>query len=83
VPFEFDRSTPPRYRLRNVGAEPLRGVTVTLVGSGMMPAGLPRVMWPGSELELLIRGDDLARDAILVIRWMRPNGDDYLWRVAF
>jgi len=58
-------------------------VTATLLGSGVMPAGLPRALPPGEHLELTIRGEHLARDAVLVIRWLRPSGEEYLWRVAF
>jgi hypothetical protein len=83
VPFAFDRASAPHYRLRNTGREPLRGVTATLVGSGVMPAALPRALAPGEHLDLMIRGEDLARDAVLVIRWLRPSGEEYLWRVAF
>ncbi|QEO10486.1 PilZ domain-containing protein [Protaetiibacter larvae] len=83
VPFTFDRSRAPRYLLVNRGAEPLRGVSATLHGGGLMPAGPPRPLRPGEHLELLIRGDDLARETTLVIRWLRPNGEEYLWRLAF
>lgn len=83
IPFAFDRASAPRFRLSNTGRETLRGVTVTLTGSGVMPAGLPRVLRPGEHLELVVRGDDLARDTVLVVRWLRPSGEEYLWRVAF
>ena len=83
IPFAFDRASAPRFRLCNTGHETLRGVTATLTGSGMMPAGLPRVLRPGEHLDLVIRGEDLARDAVLVVRWLRPSGEEYLWRVAF
>ncbi|RQP09316.1 MAG: hypothetical protein EAS51_12215 [Microbacteriaceae bacterium] len=83
VPFAFDRRDAPRYVLRNRGTETVRGVTATLLGSGLMPAGHPRALAPGDELELRIRGDDLARDTTLVIRWLRPSGEEYLWRIAF
>ena len=83
LPFIFDRSRAPVFRLRNMSLEPVRGVTATLLGSGLMAAGLPRMLRPGEQLELLIRGEDLARESTLVIRWLRVNGDEYLWRVAF
>ncbi|AYF98688.1 hypothetical protein [Protaetiibacter intestinalis] len=83
VPFTFDRSRAPHFRLRNTGSEPVRGVTATLLGRGVMPAGPPRALQPGDQLELVVRGDDLARETTLVIRWLRPNGEEYLWRVAF
>jgi hypothetical protein len=83
IPFAFERTRAPHYRLRNMGSEAVRGVTATLLGSGVMPAGLPRALRPGEHLELVIRGEDLARESALVIRWLRPNGEEYLWRVAF
>lgn len=83
MPFTFDRSRAPTFRLRNDGPEPVRGVSLALLGSGMMPATPPRSLQPGEQLELVIRGDDLARATTLVIRWLRPNGEEYLWRVAF
>ncbi|QNO38412.1 hypothetical protein H4J02_05225 [Protaetiibacter sp. SSC-01] len=83
IPFAFDRRDAPRYVLRNRGVETVRGVTATLLGSGVMPAGHPRALAPGDELAFVIRDDDLARNATLVIRWLRPTGEEYLWRVAF
>jgi hypothetical protein len=83
VPFLFDRSRAPVYRLVNVGSERLRGVTVTLLGSGLMPALAPATLDPTWSIEIAIRGADLARDSTLVIRWLRPSGEDYLWRVSF
>lgn len=83
LPFAFDRSLAPRYRLRNRGGETVRGVTVMLMGPGVMPVSLPRSLAPGDVLELDIRGEDLARDTALVVRWLRQNGEEYLWRVAF
>jgi hypothetical protein len=83
VPFLFDRSRAPLYRLVNVGGERLRGVTVTLLGSGVMPALAPTTLDPTRSIELTIRGEDLPRESNLVIRWLRPSGEDYLWRVSF
>jgi hypothetical protein len=31
----------------------------------------------------VISGHDLAKDTIGVIRWFRPNDQEYLWRVSF
>jgi hypothetical protein len=83
VPFEFDRSTPPHYRLVNVGGERLAGVSALLGGRGVMPALPPTSLGPRESVELVIRGDELALDATLVVRWLRPSGEEYLWRVAF
>ncbi len=83
VPFVFDRRHAPRYVLRNRGSETVRAVTATLLGSGVMSTGHPRALAPGGELEFVVRGEHLARDATLVIRWLRPGGEEYLWRVTF
>ena len=83
VPFLFDRTNAPRYRLVNIGAERVTGISVTLLGSGAMAALEPAGLEPTEALELVIHGDDLARDSVLVVRWLRPSGEDWLWRVAF
>ena len=84
VPLRLDRRDAPRhYRLRNVGDEPLRGLSFSLLGSGVMRASPPLLLAPGAEVTLRIRGSTLPVSAILIIRWFRPNGDEYLWRVSF
>ena len=83
VPFVFDRSTPPRYRLRNASLETLTGVRFALLGAGSMPVQAPITLSPGQEAEIPIHGHDLARATVLVVRWHRTNGDEYLWRASF
>ncbi|WP_284252856.1 hypothetical protein [Pseudolysinimonas kribbensis] len=83
VPFLFDRSRAPAYRLVNIGAERLRGVTVALVDSGVMSPVMPGALEPTQAIELQIRGEHLELNATLLVRWLRPSGDEYLWRVCF
>ncbi|MHA7986202.1 hypothetical protein ACX9R5_10370 [Rathayibacter sp. CAU 1779] len=83
VPFAFDRSTPPRYRLRNASLETLTGVRFSLLGAGSMPVQAPITLGPGETAEIRIHGHDLARSTVLVVRWHRANGDEYLWRASF
>lgn len=83
VPFVFDRSHPPRYRLRNGSLETLTGVRFSLLGAGSMPVQAPITLGPGEEAEIPIHGNDLARATVLVVRWHRANGDEYLWRTSF
>jgi len=83
VPFLFDRTRAPAYRLVNIGAERLRGVSVALAGSGVMSPVMPGALEPTQAIELRVRGAHLERDATLMVRWLRPNGEEYLWRVSF
>jgi hypothetical protein len=83
VPFRFDRSDPPRYGLRNASLETLSGVTFALLGAGNMPVQAPVTLQPGTTASLIITGEDLARDTILIVRWRRANGEEYLWRASF
>jgi hypothetical protein len=83
VPFRFDRSRAPSYRLVNVGGETLRGVSVALSGPGLMPALYPSTLRPREALVLVIRGEDLARESSLTVAWTRADGREYLWRVVF
>lgn len=82
VPWVFERGDD-RYALRNLGPEALTAVTFTLHGSGVMPATAPATLYSGEALEIVIAGQNLARDTIGVVRWFRPNGQEYLWRVSF
>jgi hypothetical protein len=84
VPFRMERDTGPRrYHLTNCSDEPVDGITLSLLGAGVMPASAPSTLQPGETLEVLISGQDLARSTVLVVRWFRPGGDEYLWRVSF
>ena len=84
LPLRFDRALAPTlYRLVNDGPEVLRGVTALLDGAGVMPALLPVALAPGAHVDIRVRGEDLARSSVLIVRWLRANGDEYLWRVSF
>ncbi|MGX5681455.1 hypothetical protein [Schumannella luteola] len=83
VPLMVERGPGRLYRFTNIGPEVLRGVTLTLHGSGVMGANAPSTLRPGETLEVDIAGRQLARDSILVVRWFRPSGEEYLWRVSF
>jgi hypothetical protein len=84
VPFVVERDAGPRrYVLTNAGGERLDGITMSLLGAGVMPASAPSALEPGESLEVLISVHDLPRSTVLVVRWFRPNGDEYLWRVSF
>ena len=84
VPFRLRRE--PRssqYLLTNASAETLDGVDLTLHGTGLMSTSAPARLDPGDTLAVTIVGEDLALNTILVVRWFRPNGVEYLWRISF
>ena len=84
VPFVLRRDWPHRtYQLINMSTETLDGVSLTLHGGGMLGASSPALLRPAETLEVSIAGRNLARDSILVVRWFRPDGVEYLWRVSF
>ena len=84
VPWLFIRPQQGRtYALDNLSDERLTGVTMTLFGRGLMPVGPPAVVDPGMNLQLTIYGEELARDTVGVVRWFRPDGSEWLWRVSF
>ena len=82
VPFRLERDGA-RFRLVNIGREVVFGVTFTLHGTGVMAASAPKLLAPDHGVEVIIAARDRAVDTILVIRWFRPNGVEYLWRVSF
>ena len=82
VPFRLERR-PPAYLFHNEGTEPVHGVSLVIHGSGSLAANAPAKLQPGEALEVTIEGTRLARGTILVVRWFRPSGVEYLWRVSF
>jgi hypothetical protein len=84
VPFTVDRSrAPTRYYLVNRSEETLESIRLSLLGSGTMLPLSTRRLRPGGILAFAVHGDDLGRTSVVIVRWFRPNGDEYLWRVSF
>ena len=83
VPFEVERQDAPRFRLRNVGVEPVHWVTVRLFGPGLLEPIRPGPLPVGSALEVHVLGDELERRSSMQVSWFRPDGVQYLWRVTF
>lgn len=84
VPFRLERdAVRGTCRLINTSNEVVRGASFTLHGSGVMAVSAPALLPPGHGVEVSIAAADLAHSTILVVRWFRPDGVEYLWRVAF
>ena len=83
VPWQVDRADAPHYRIRNVGDQTLRGVTVSVFGTSRLRVAAPSVVHPGAAIHATVSGSDPARDTILVVRWFATDGAEYLWQVSF
>ncbi len=83
VPFTIDRRRAPRYALRNASREPVRWIRLELTGRGLLRAPSPARLEPGEILEFEVHGEDLPLDSRLIVRWLRPSGEEYLWGVVF
>jgi hypothetical protein len=81
LPFALDRC-PPTYVLTNIGPEILRGVSVQLTGRGVMDAPALTRLLPDDEFVVRVHGDALEIDTAMVVRWIRPDGSEYLWRAV-
>ncbi|WP_022886259.1 hypothetical protein [Glaciibacter superstes] len=82
IPWHVDRRLAPTYRLVNRSTEPLWGVSLSVSGAAVIHATAPRRLKPGECLAVTVRGRDIQRDTVLIVRWFRQNGDEYLWRVT-
>jgi hypothetical protein len=38
---------------------------------------------PGEAVAATVTGKDLERDTIVIVRWLQPDGLEYLWQVSF
>lgn len=83
VPFDLERLGGGRLRLRNTSAETLTSVVFLLDGPGAMLARPAGLLEPGATATLDVRGHDLPRRTAVVVRWARPDGTSYLWRISF
>jgi len=83
VPFRVERGAAPVYRIINVSDATVHGVALTLHGGGVMAASAPCRLTPGEALDVTVAGRDLAQSSIMVVRWFRTDGQEYLWRISF
>ncbi|MFC6355081.1 hypothetical protein [Luethyella okanaganae] len=83
VPWRIDRGAAPRYELLNVGHERLVGIHLALLGTGALIWGLPTALSPGQRFSFILHSDDPSRATVVLVRWFRPDGAEYLWRVSF
>jgi hypothetical protein len=83
VPFVVDRSRAPyRYRILNRSTEMLDAMHIMVLRSGATLPMSTRRLPPGTALTFAPAADRVGRSDVVVVRWFRPNGDEYLWRVV-
>jgi hypothetical protein len=83
VPWRVERENAPTFRIVNDSSDAVHGVTLSISGAAVMRASPPRLVAPGEAVSVTIFGHDIARDTVLVVRWFRDEGDEYLWCVSF
>ena len=71
------------HLLVNISNETVRGVTFVVHGPGLLAVSAPATLSPGTGIEVSLAARDLARSTILVVRWFRLDGLEYVWRVSF
>lgn len=81
------RSSSGVIEVEQVGDGPLHSVRFALAGDGMLGLSLPRTVFPGERVRVVVRGVRGERvidspDAMLVMRWFQPNGTELLWPIS-
>lgn len=88
VPWQIvTRSSSGVIEVEHRGASPLHSVRFALAGSGMLGLSLPRTVYPGERVRVVLRGGHAERtlsasDTMLVMRWFQPDGREMLWPIA-
>ena len=81
------RSASGVIEVEHCGAGPLHSVRFALAGEGMLGLSLPRTVYPGERVRVVMRGSSAERaatsgDAMLMMRWFQPDGTELLWPIA-
>lgn len=83
VPFAVTRPGDGRLQLVNRSQERLESVVLLLHGPGLLDVQHLGSLDPGGAMRARVRGERLEVATSVVVRWFRPGGEEYLWRVAF
>lgn len=88
VPWRVvNRSRSGVIEVQHCGAGPLHSVRFALAGKGMLGLSLPRTVYPGERVRVVLRGSHAegamgAADAMLMMRWFQSDGTEMLWPIA-
>lgn len=81
------RSASGVIEVEQCGAGPLHSVRFALAGEGLLGLSLPRTVYPGERVRVVVRGSSAERaaasgDAMLMMRWFQSDGTELLWPIA-
>lgn len=81
------RSASGVIEVEHCGAGPLHSVRFALAGAGMLGLSLPRTVYPGERVRVVVRGASAegvagAGDAMLMMRWFQADGTELLWPIS-
>ncbi|QIK63605.1 hypothetical protein G7068_10665 [Leucobacter viscericola] len=88
VPWQVvTRSRSGVIEVEHCGSTPLHSVRFALAGKGMLGLSLPRTVYPGQRVRVVLRGSHAegtmeAADAMLMMRWFQVDGTEMLWPIA-
>lgn len=81
LPFAFERRDD-RLRVTNTGPDPVFWLRAIVHGPGVALSHPTPRLEPRSATDIRLGGGDLARDSMLVLQWLRLDGETYLCAVA-
>ena len=81
------RSASGVLEVEHCGDRPAHSVRFALAGAGVLGLSLPGTVLPGERVRVVVRGgvagvSAAAPDALLVLRWFEPGGQEFLWPIA-
>lgn len=87
VPWRVTKRSLGVIEIEHRGTEEAHSVRFALFGGGMLGLSLPQTVGPGERVRVAVRGQAAedargASDAMLVMRWFRPDGTELLWPIA-
>lgn len=83
VPFKLSRIGKELLVLRNISAEPVRNIRLSLIGPGVFSSDNSGGLEPSQALNIVVGAGVRAVDSLLIVRWFRSDGREYLWQISF
>ncbi len=77
VPFTVVRQES-RLRLINKSNATVRWVRCMMTGAGLVVTPPVPMLERGESVDIVVHGRDLARESLLVVQWLRDDGETYL-----